>query len=538
MNYINSLLGLPDIRFSTPIISEKQIYIPGNPRKKHAKCPCCKKKSSSVHSSYSRKLRDLSIGEYSVMIHLTVRKFYCKNKKCKRKIFAEQPGKEIKAYARMTQRTKQKLERILIETSANKGSLISGLIQIPVSPSTALRLVRSMPINDCGEVKTLGIDDWAFRKGISYGTILVDMDKRKVIDLLSGRDGVEVKHFLEAHKEVESVCRDRSSAYSAAVNEVLPEAEQIADRFHLLKNLSDNVYEVIRAEYSKFVKLLKETDSQGVESAKESDTAESAKRIKGEPSAYRKQVFSDVKKMISQGIGYKTIAKELKMSRNTVRNYAAMDILPAKSVSLRNDYNNYLMYIEQGLSRGDTLKATYQAIVARGFKGSYSAFCEQFKDHHLRNTTNQGNQLKQSNVTQKVPILSPRKISIYLSLSKFTNIQSEREKAQIRKLVKSNSFIKKLRKQVRLFKEILKKGTPDLLDHWMEQTLLLRKKKLTTFVKGLKKDLKAVYNAISTTWSSGMVEGNINRLKNIKRQMYGRAGLELLKRKVILSSTG
>ncbi|QGY47536.1 hypothetical protein GM418_28855 [Maribellus comscasis] len=123
--YLNSLLGLPDIRFSTPIISDEQIHIPGNSRKKHVKCSCCKKKSSSVHSFYTRKLRDLSIGEYSIIIHLTARKFYCKNKKCKRKIFAEQPGKEVKAYARMTQKTKQKLEKILIETSANKGALIS-----------------------------------------------------------------------------------------------------------------------------------------------------------------------------------------------------------------------------------------------------------------------------------------------------------------------------------------------------------------------------------------------------------------------------
>ena len=108
----------------------------------------------------------------------------------------------------------------------------------------------------------------------------------------------------------------------------------------------------------------------------------------------------------------------------------------------------------------------------------------------------------------------------------------------MRYLIKKNSLIKKLRKQVRLFKEILKEGTPELLDNWMEQTLLLKKKKLTSFVRGLKRDIKAVYNAIISTWSSGMVEGNINRLKNIKRQMYGRASLELLKRKVILSSTG
>jgi len=122
----------------------------------------------------------------------------------------EQPGKEVSSHARMTQRTKHKLEKILIETSANKGALLSRFINTPVSPSTALRIVRSIPMNPCGPIRTLGIDDWAYRKGISYGTILVDMEHGRVVDLLSGRDGVEVKRFLKSHREVETVCRDRS----------------------------------------------------------------------------------------------------------------------------------------------------------------------------------------------------------------------------------------------------------------------------------------------------------------------------------------
>jgi transposase len=538
MKYINSLLGLPDIQFSTPIISDEQILIPGISGRNQVKCPCCKKKSKSVHSSYIRKLRDLSVGEYSVIIHLTVRKFYCRNRKCKRKIFTEQPGKEVKAYARMTQRTKKKLEKILIETSANKGALISRLIQTPVSPSTALRLVGSMSINYCGKIKTLGIDDWAYRKGISYGTILMDMDKGTVIDLLPGRDGAEVKRFLESHQEVEFVCRDRSSAFSAAVNEVLPKANQIADRFHLVKNLSDSVYEVIKAEYPNLVQSLKSTEIQETNGSTQMLAQKAPERVKGEPSPYRKQVFSDVKKMITEGMGYKTIARQLQISRNTVRNYADLDSLSAKPITLRNDYYSYLQDIGSELSKGETLLSTYNTIVTLGFKGSYSAFFEQFKDHPSRNAANKGSCSASSNDVQKISALSPRKISIYLSLSRFNKIQNETEKAQMRYLIKKNSLIKKLRKQVRLFKEILKEGTPELLDNWMEQTLLLKKKKLISFVRGLKRDIKAVYNAIIFTWSSGMVEGNINRLKNIKRQMYGRASLELLKRKVILSSTG
>jgi transposase len=480
-------------------------------------------------------LRDLSVGEYSVVLHLTVRKFYCRNKKCHRKIFVEQPGKEVSSHARMTQRTKHKLEKILIETSANKGALLSRFINTPVSPSTALRIVRSIPMDPCGPIRTLGIDDWAYRKGISYGTILVDMEHGRVIDLLSGRDGVEVKRFLKSHREVEAVCRDRSSAYSAAVSEILPAANQIADRFHLVKNLSDAVYEVVRAEYPALSRLWK---TPAPPNLNQKQKLPSQKQVKGEPSEYRKKVFFEVKKLLAEGMGYRTISKLLGISRTTVHKYADLDTPPIKSIPLKNDYSSYLQVIEQELSKGSTLKATYQLIVARGFKGGRSAFFEQFKDHPLRQTSESTRFSAASKISKGIVSLSPRKISIYLSLSGFDKIQNETEKAQMKQLVKTNAFIKKLRKQVQQFKEILKDGTPALLDQWMEATLLLKKKKLNTFVNGLKRDIQAVYNSITSTWSSGKVEGNVNRLKNIKRQMYGRASLELLKRKVILSCTG
>ena len=235
-------------------------------------------------------------------------------------------------------------------------------------------------------------------------------------------------------------------------------------------------------------------------------------------------------------MGYRTTSNLLGISRTTVRIYADLDTPPIKSIPLRNDYSSYLQDIEQELSKGATLKATYQLIVARGFKGGLSAFFEQFKDHHLRQTSESTRFSAASKISKGIVSLSPRKISIYLSLSGLDKIQNEAERALMKQLVKTNAFIKKLRKQVQRFKEILKDGTSSLLDQWMEETLLLKKKKLTTFVNGLKRDIQAVYNSITSTWSSGKVEGNVNRLKNIKRQMYGRASLELLKRKVILEN--
>ena len=243
---MKTLFSLSGIRLGTPHIIDFKIHVPARSIQKSAKCPCCAKRSKYIHSSYVRVLRDLPMSTHCVSINLTARKFFCKNPDCKRMIFTEQPGDEIKAYSRMTNRTRQRLQSIFLEVSARKGAYIAGLISLPVSPSTALRLVDSLPIPLIDKVSVLGIDDWAYRKGLSYGTLLVNIETRKAIDLLEGRDGVALKKWLKQHPEVETVTRDRASSYSSAVSAILPNAEQVADRFHLLANLSDSVYEVIR----------------------------------------------------------------------------------------------------------------------------------------------------------------------------------------------------------------------------------------------------------------------------------------------------
>ena len=257
MSILETILALPEIKLVHLEITDNQIVISACSKKDHARCPCCNRLSHSVHSFYTRRLLDLPITDTPVSIHLNMRKFYCPNKDCKRKIFSEQPGSEISRYARMTGRVNLRLENVLIETSCRKGSKLSEIIRTPVSPSKALRMIHSLPMKATGEIKTLGVDDWAYRRGVSYGTILVNMDTGKPIDILSGRDGKELKVWLKSHPEIQHICRDRSSAYSAAVSETIPTALQVADRFHLVKNLSESIFEIIRSEYSDIMNSLK-----------------------------------------------------------------------------------------------------------------------------------------------------------------------------------------------------------------------------------------------------------------------------------------
>ena len=531
-----ALISLPGISLGVARIIDGSITIPARSKQKSVQCPCCNNKSKRIHSSYVRVLRDLPMSTCCVSVHLTVRKFFCRNPECEKKIFTEQPGNEIKAYSRMTNRTRETLQNILLEISARKGSYIANLISLPISPSTALRMIDSLPIPPTEKVTVLGVDDWAYRKGLTYGTVLVNMETGEVIDLLKGRDGVSLKEWLAIHPEIEIVTRDRASAYSSTVSSMLPNAIQVADKFHLLKNFSDCVYSVMRIEYKNLAISMNENSLQEEPLPTEIPLEESGKvplKAKGERNEYIKYRFSKVKQMLKEGSGLKTIARSLQISRNAVRRYAKVDVLPTKSIYHKYDYNKYLEIISIGFSEGKSFAKIYARMKIAGFKGSHSAFYSQFKDHPMRTTPS-----VYKSINIKLRLLSPRKISRYLAFEDLSKIKDETDRELMEKLLSKSSTLEKIRQQVLTFKELLLGNNVTLLKEWMERTLSIGISQLQSFVRGLMGDIEAVRNAIETNWSNGQVEGQVNRLKSIKRQMYGRAGFELLRRKVILSKVG
>lgn len=214
------------------------------------KCPVCNTKSRQVRSRYTRRLMDLPSGGHRVSIVLEVRKFKCRNEDCIRKIFSERYPDYTKPYSRKTDRAVENLASILIEVSSRKGSYLTDLIQMKQSPSTCLRIVSRLPIPGYTDKKVIGIDDWAFRKGINYGSIIVDAETGRPIDLINSRGELEVTSWLKNHPEIDIVTRDRASSYSKAIRTALPSCIQIADKFHIVKNLSGQVYEVVRKQYT------------------------------------------------------------------------------------------------------------------------------------------------------------------------------------------------------------------------------------------------------------------------------------------------
>lgn len=194
--------------------------------------------SCIVRSSYVRTLADLPLAANKVLLILEIRRFACKNPACEKRIFSERCNGLTEPYSRRTIRASEYLKKFLIEISSNKGAYFSKIMNMPVSNNTCLRMVKSMtmPAND--NLYCIGIDDWAKRKGMNYGTIIVNADTGRPIDLLDSRDSDDVVKWLSQHKEIKYVTRDRSTAYAGAIKKAIPKAKQIADRFHLVKNLS------------------------------------------------------------------------------------------------------------------------------------------------------------------------------------------------------------------------------------------------------------------------------------------------------------
>jgi transposase len=235
-----------------------QITLIASSTKTSAQCPLCQQLTHRVHSCYERKLTDLPWADYSITLQLQVQKFFCINALCKRRIFTERLGSVIAPWARKTKRLTEKLTAISLALGGNAGVRLSQNLGFVVSRNTLLQMVRRIPLPSVITPATLGVDDFAFRKHHTYGTILVDLEQSRPIALLKDRESETLSAWLQAHPGVKIVSRDRSKAYEKGIRTGAPQAIQVADRFHLLQNLSQTLEQV----FGTHVSVLKEVEKQ------------------------------------------------------------------------------------------------------------------------------------------------------------------------------------------------------------------------------------------------------------------------------------
>jgi len=546
---INHLICLP--KFCIENIEHKNsvINIFASIKSRRSQCPVCGGFSTSVHDFYTRKLADLSVFQNSTTILLKTRKFKCKDPTCHRKVFSEQTPHSVR-YSRRTVRASNILNTLSIELTGKLGSLLSKQLLLPVSTSTVTRIALKQQLPKIIQPMVLGVDDWAYRKGVSYGTILIDMETSRPIELLTSRESTDLKGWLKKYPDVKIVTRDRAGSYSSAINEVCPDAIQIADRFHLLMNLSDALDKYFKSVSHEIRLLIKNKTEELIMSANRKSCNEKVDNDYGSilvtpgiikiSNDQRIDTFNKVKELQREGFGSKRISKDLRISRNTVRSYFIQEVLSPKISSRSTNLDAFTKHILFRLNtKGYKIKDIIDEILVLGYNGGKT---QAYYNINLIRSEYKLNipdfaDLIQTPIRYVKPLTS-RKLTKYIGVC-LKDINDPNERIYMETLLDNIPEFRIVRKLVQIFRTMLKRGCGNI-KRWIDFIKRSKHKLsgLRTFANGLTLDIKAVENGIRFPWSNGTVEGHVNRIKSIKRQMYGRASFELLRRKVILSQTG
>jgi len=333
-------------------------------------CPTCGTETQRIHSYYERQVLDLPLGTLAVWLRIRVKRFRCLESTCKRRTFAETIPKLTERYSRYTKRLAEVIWHVGQIIGGRPGSRLAHKLQIPVSRHRILRLLRRLYTAVTKPVRILGIDDWARKRGQTYGTILVDLEDHRFVDLLPNRDAETVANWLQHHPTIEVVARDRSTEYANGIASGAPQAQQIADRWHLLKNLTEMAQRALREAWTQVGAAQPAPDAQRSPLPRASGD-ETARQLSCER---RLKQYGVIQQLKHKGYGQRRIARLLGLSRGTVRRFYNADEFPErKTVSRSSQLDAYLDYLNTQMStRKVTAKQLWREIIEQGYTGSYS----------------------------------------------------------------------------------------------------------------------------------------------------------------------
>src|SRR6266516_809939 len=497
-----------------------------------SRCPLCSKESSSIHSSYRRSVRDVSCGGRQVQLALTVRKFFCRNALCQRKVFTERMPQFVEPWARMTIRLCQSLQSIGLATCGKGGARLAARLGIQTTRQTILRRVMDLPESLSGSLLFLGIDDFSFRRGFRFGTILVNLESRRVVDLLPDREADSSAAWMRQHTDLMAVSRDRGGAYASAARVGAPQAIQYADRFHVLKNLRESLEGLLARHLANQCKqqthtMLDEQPSvwQPKRATRSSPTLERLQHSRREERlAHYEQVIALRKLGLSQA----AIARQVGIGASTVQSWLAAGAFPERKPREQGSrLDRYLPSLFQRWEDGNhNMACLFRELVEQGYKGSY----ESVRDNLVR-LLPEGRKIPRDSPS-KAPTLAPSRQASFLFLRRPEKLRTE-EQGTLAKLRELHSEVDLAYDLVQQFAQMLRTGTGEHLDAWLDQVANSKLPELQSFAAGIEKDKDAVKNGLTWWINNGMVEGHVTKLKLIKRQGYGKAGFPLLRKRVL-----
>jgi transposase len=530
MIQLTLLLGLPSTLFVEEIKIADQLVILSLFREtSEAPCPLCQHSADRVHSHYVRTLQDLPCVGKTLRLQVQVRRFFCDNAICQRKIFAERFPELTSVYARRTTRCTERLSEVGFALGGKAGAAISTFLGLPSTRMTLLRIVRRMPAPVEATPQMLGVDEWASRRGKRYGTILVNLETGKPIDLLPDRQAMTFATWLKDHPGVRFISRDRAGEFARGATLGAPSAIQSADRFHVVRNLADMIERVLQAHRPALKAIHLLTKNSDKPSPLLRHQRPDRERKKQQAHLAMQERYEAVQQLIKQGLSHSAISRQLHLHRDSVIRYARAETAPSRPSrpvhpGILTPHEAYLKtrFLE-GEGNGVGL---YREIVARGYTGSRMTV-ERFLQG-LRAMKQQGMEITASATTRE---MTPSR-AVGLMLRRSTDLTSQ-EKMTLQQICHIHPDVEYLNASLQHFLLMVRHLRGEELEQWVQNALQSTIPEMVAFAQKLRQDQSAVQVGLMLKWNNGVVEGNVNRLKLIKRSMYGRANFDLLRLRVL-----
>lgn len=471
-----------------------------------------------------------------------VRRFKCVNARCVQSTFSEQISGLTTPFARRTPPLTDALVEIALELAGRPGSRLAAKLAMPCCRDVLIRLIRAQPIPEAGRIEVLGVDDFAVRRRQSYKTILIDMATHRPVDVLPDREADTLAAWLREHPEIQVVCRDRAGAYANGIAAGAPGAIQVADRLHLWKNLCEAAGKTVTAHHG----CLRPTPEpqQHVENIEVLAPAPPIAEPVAATAPERRLVtrtrqrFEAVQGRLAAGMSRSAISRELNLDIQTVRRFANATGLDELLVNCQNRITNldgFIGQVDELWNAGLNGAQITERIRQSGFTGS-----ERSVRHHLRpyripgTSRSHPDPVRRKPAPSTPPIPKPRTISRWI-LTRPDHL-GEDDSAELKELLTRCEHLDRLNDHVRGFAAIMTGLRGDEITRWLENVEADDLPELRSFATGIRRDLPAVINGLTLRHSSGAVEGNVTRIKRIKRDGYGRAKFDLLRAQILLAA--
>jgi transposase len=520
-------------------------------RRAGAACPDCRRRSTTPHSTYVRRPADLpSLGQ-GVRLAVHVRRFYCQNARCARRTFAEPFRGLLDPHAQCTRRLAAAQRRVAAQVGGEAGARLLAALAMPSSADSLLRLVRRAPLPVRRTPQVLGVDDWALKRGRTYGTILVDLEARHVVDLLPDRSSHALAAWLRPRRPVAVIARDRSTEYARAATMAAPHARQVADRWHLLANVRELAERWLMSVYPRLRQL---PSLAGAPTAAASPGRRdhpfpqtAAERQQSAASAARwRAVYDEVRRRHAAGEPIMGISRTLGVAHGTVRRFVRSAEFPARAPHRRQPsiLDPFLGHLQARHAGGcENSAQLWREIRALGYSGRPQQVRRWLQGRRRQQAPTAPHQyrrpLSPANAPAPPPLPSPKQIAWLLirppeqvpaaEAWPVHHLAQDGEAARVIALVQR--FAALLRNR-----DVHAWETTARYDRWLDDALTCGVRAVKTFARGLVQDGAAVRAAFTSPWSNGQTEGQITKLKLLKRQMYGRANLDLLRRRLLLAA--